>query len=114
MALTCSLGNSAVLHGQAFSRSQDANGRVAQQENTTMARINGLWFMSNNLTGTDSSDDIFGAGFADVLHGPGGNDATLGARSVGSVSSQSVAGVLSFLTIKNLDRSCKGGSNAHS
>ena len=39
-----------------------------------MARINGLWFMSNNLTGTDSSDDIFGAGFADVLHGAGGND----------------------------------------
>ena len=39
-----------------------------------MARINGLWFMSNNLTGTDSSDDIFGAGFADVLRGAGGND----------------------------------------
>ena len=39
-----------------------------------MATIRGLWFMSNNLTGTDDNDDIFGAGFADILHGGKLND----------------------------------------
>ena len=28
-----------------------------------MATFRGFWFMSNNLTGTDSDDDMFGAGF---------------------------------------------------
>lgn len=39
-----------------------------------MATIRGFWFMSNNLAGTDSGDDMFGAGLADILHGNGGND----------------------------------------
>jgi len=39
-----------------------------------MATFRGFWFMSNNLTGTDSDDDMFGAGFTDFLHGGGGAD----------------------------------------
>jgi chitinase len=34
--------------------------------------------MSNNLTGTDSNDDMFGAGFADILHGGDGDDQIFG------------------------------------